>query len=136
MSQEIERAGWVWVDIRDPNKLDRTKVYKIEVGREYWNLRYGGLNEWFCFRKVGEPELLANNLIEAGCPVYTRREPLKWESTARVATIGGQVVLEELQGQVPDALKDGYVRVILIEAPDLGVRHEEEDRLTDRLMKW
>ena len=135
MSYDIERAGWVWIDVRDPDKLDRSKEYRIEVGREYWTLRYRGLNEWFCSRRLGDAELEANSLIEAGCHVYVKREPERWTGIGHVSYQGGRLTISELDGIPQEALQRGYVVVTLVEAPEIS-EQERQDKDSDLVMSW
>jgi hypothetical protein len=114
MSDHNEVADYLWIDERDPAQLDRSKQYKIEIGREYWSLRYAGLNEWVCSRGEGD-ELVANALIQAGCPVYVRREPVRWEGSGLIVLSQGEFLLEGMSGPIPKALIDRPVRITILE---------------------
>lgn len=115
MSYEVAHGGWDWVDVTEPNELDRSKIYRIEVGRQLWHLKYRGLNEWFCYRNAGDSELPANEMIEAGCHVYVKRDPIRFEGLCRVSKVNGEIVLSGLEGPLPDALFDSLVNVVLVE---------------------
>ncbi|HSI72357.1 MAG TPA: hypothetical protein VK934_04210 [Fimbriimonas sp.] len=114
MSDHNEVADFIWIDERDPSKLDRSKQYKIEIGREYWNLRYAGLNEWICSREDGD-DVVANTLIQAGCPVYVRREPLRWEGQGIVVLSQGELLIEGLNESIPPALLNRPIKIVLLE---------------------
>jgi hypothetical protein len=119
MDQQIEQQGWIWIDVSDPDQLEKGRTYRIGVGHEHWHLRYGGLHEWFASKIPGEHEIPANALIEAGCPIFMRRQPVSWEGAAHMKYQGDHIVLSDFEGpRMPSQLDQLIVMVRITEILD------------------
>jgi hypothetical protein len=125
--EHLEQIGWIWIDVNSAEHLDKGQTYRIGIGNEHWNLRYGGLHEWFCSKVVGEHEVPANALIEAGCPIFMRRQPVRWEGIAKLRYEGNRLILSDLDGPtIPSELDRMVISVKLSEVFEDSVAIEPD----------